>query len=350
MTRQMTRARLDALQQADTFVASTSLQVSRMELLDALEIARARFSLSDAELLYLRLAFRNVPQAHWEQGREPIFAWARVDVARVLGKCERTIHRLEASLVRKGMVVHRDGPRFQRWRRPDGTGGAGVSLAPCAVRASEILLARDEVIADQRAWREARRTIYALKREITGLLELANAPGQVLDVVREFIDAIPRRVAADAVVAELNDLIRHARTIAAQLVTAIGATERSCLKDRPVAPSHRPDSITSDSGTELRNNRGPGEGWRAQAEAEAVVTMGQEIGIDPETVIAVVRSAGMEACRDALHAMAARATARHRREPLRNPAAYLRTLTRIKGVDRKRWKQGGFCVKLSKMQ
>ena len=121
MTRQLTRARLDALQQADAFLASTSPDVARMELIDALEIARCRFALSDAELLYLRLAIRNVPQSHWGQGREPIFAWARIDVARVLGKCERTVHRIEAALVRKGLVVHRDGPRLQRWRRPDGT-------------------------------------------------------------------------------------------------------------------------------------------------------------------------------------------------------------------------------------
>ena len=351
MTRQLTRARLDALQQADAFLASTSPDVARMELIDALEIARCRFALSDAELLYLRLAIRNVPQSHWGQGREPIFAWARIDVARVLGKCERTVHRIEAALVRKGLVVHRDGPRLQRWRRPDGTAGAGVSLAPCAARANEILCARDEVIAEQRSWREARRTLYALKRELAGLLDLASAPADIGDVVREFIEAIPRRVAADAALADLRDLISRAREISRQLLAAIGMTERSYPGNTPVPPSNRPDSMDPDlPQLPLQSRPRLSSARYARADAEAVVAMGQEVGIEPEMVIAAVRAAGIDACKSALTAMVARATGTRQREPLRSPAAYLRTLTGIKSQDRKKWNARLSCVKMAEMQ
>jgi hypothetical protein len=94
----------------------------------------------------------------------------------------------------------------------------------------------------------------------------------------------------------------------------------------------------------------PGARERTAAEAEAVVTMGHEVGIEPEEVIAIVRKAGLDACRNALTDMVARASGRRRRDPLRNPAAYLRTLVGIKRSEQKRWSSGGDRVKMTKMQ
>jgi hypothetical protein len=189
-----------------------------------------------------------------------------------------------------------------------------------------------------------------LKRELAGLLDLASAPGSVAEIVRDFIESIPRRVAWDAVLADLEDMILRAREIAGQLLVAIGATERSSPQHTRVPPSHRPDSMTSDRVITARHSRMPGARERTAAEAEAVVTMGHEVGIEPEEVIAIVRKAGLDACRNALTDMVARASGRRRRDPLRNPAAYLRTLVGIKRSEQKRWSSGGDRVKMTKMQ
>jgi hypothetical protein len=134
MARKVTEARRSALAAAAAF-DGLPVKMSRMRLIDRIEIARTALNVSENEYLYLRLAFRNTPEDHWRGGREPIFGWSRVDVARALGKSERSITRIENALVEKGLIVHRDGPMLRRFggtlklmhwhRKPSTSTGSG---------------------------------------------------------------------------------------------------------------------------------------------------------------------------------------------------------------------------------
>lgn len=239
--RHHTVARLEALQLADTFVALPRT-INRMDLLDALEIGRHSFNLSDAELLYLRLAFRNVPAEYWQKGKEPIFSWARLDIARALGKHERSVCRIEQGLVAKGFIVHRDAPRYQRYKARPHAKGAGVSLAPVGARAAEILAARQDALRDHRAWYRARKDLYRARNACLGLVRTAAVDGETRAAIHEKVSGLPSRVSATMALEELQALLAEAARIEVELSTYQCATQMSLWGDETGPPDYTPDT------------------------------------------------------------------------------------------------------------
>ena len=242
MARKVTEARRSALAAAAAF-DGLPVKMSRMRLIDRIEIARAALNVSENEYLYLRLAFRNTPEDHWRGGREPIFGWSRVDVARALGKSERSITRIENALVEKGLIVHRDGPMLRRFGGSAYQDGRGVSLAPCAGRHAEIDALAQKTLDEHRLWSMARSEIFAARRVLEGLLASGHdLPAALRDVVRGFVSEVPERMTAGHGLDDLNRLRARGEHLLSTIEAFLGEPEMACRDTGNVTRNTNPES------------------------------------------------------------------------------------------------------------
>ncbi|TPK61513.1 replication initiation protein RepC [Mesorhizobium sp. B2-4-15] len=128
---------------------------------------------------------------------------------RAHGMAGATLRRNLAALVACGLVIRRDSPNGKRYARKGKDGAIdeafGFSLAPLLVRADEIRLAAERVLAEGRALRLMRERLTLQRRDIQKLIEAAVEEGATGDwgaIWRRFraiVDTIPRR-------ADLRDL------------------------------------------------------------------------------------------------------------------------------------------------
>lgn len=371
-------ARRTALACADRFDCLPP-GITRFHLIDALEIARAHFALSDAELLYLRLAIRSTADRLWARGQEPIFGWARIDIARVLCKSDRSIHRIEASLVAKGLIVHRDGPACRRHSPSAQSRGAGVSLAPCAARAAEILAAQKASLAEGRAWYRARKRLFVLRRALAGIARDRDLPETLRHALATRLADVPERLDAAMSQAMIACWIDSLSALLSKVRAFHAATEMTAGEDKNVLPSYSPDSLFPDHPAHrpelpdqgMEEPRVPGSGrpgtgrtqpglpgtglqapglqgpeWpartpkrpdptlpdppdRARADptqAEGAVTLALEAGLPMEVLLASVRSLGLDTAHQQVKQLHARMARQHQAGPIRAPVAYFRAL------------------------
>lgn len=235
--RTLTNARVNSLALADNYMPLPN-HIKRMDLLDALEISKTHFELTDAELLYLRLAFRNTPETSWHcKKKEPIFGWGKIDSARALGKTERTVSRIENGLVEKGFIAHRDGPQFRRYaiQCEDKRYAAGVSLAPIGTRHAEILAISEQIKQDQKSWYRARKDLYALKNQIISALD--KITGEILEKANSLLDRIPDRLDSTFDLTHLIKLVQSAKTLLKPILQHM-----SSQQDKNDRPKHKPDN------------------------------------------------------------------------------------------------------------
>lgn len=256
--RKITAERLMAQDMAQSF-AGLRTDIHHMQLLDALEIAAERYGLADHELRYLRFMFRQTRVSDWHAGREPIVGWPRIEIARALGKTERSIHRIESGLVAKGLIVHRDGPRFARFAVRAGNdmlSASGVSLAPIGSQSDRILQAAAETIEEAREWRRLRKSATHLRREL-----VAAATGQHQEAARatilSMVSELPERHEASTPLHVLKELVRRAAETLQHALVLVTTTIRTGPDGEPslsVDPQSAGASMSSQGDTDVLPN------------------------------------------------------------------------------------------------
>ncbi|PZQ48793.1 MAG: hypothetical protein DI556_13340 [Rhodovulum sulfidophilum] len=310
MSRTLTEAHLVALAIADRF-ESLPPKVNRMELADAIEILQCALNLTSTEVIYFRLACRNTPEAFWRDGHEPVFGWSRLRVARTMKLDERTISRIETSLVTKGLVVHRDGPTMRRHGGTRWYAGKGVSLAPAAARFDELRARARAAIDEDRRWEEARVSIYSGKSFLDGVLKRDDILPEVAETVMALMRDIPVRMQARMSLDELEPLAARVNNLVARLTELFGVPSMSSACDIHVRPETEPDSP---------NQRAAGDA----GEIALVVETAADAGIPVAVARKVVGDRGLERTRRALSGLEARL--RQTNAPVRSPVAYFQWL------------------------
>jgi len=330
--RRTTPERLDALQLADSFV-SLPPNLTRMQLLDAIEIARRELDgLTDAEYAYLRLAFRCVPESDWHRGSTPVFTWARNEIAYALFRSEASITRLEQSLVRKGLIVHRDAPRHQRFRSKDNGISYGVSLAPVAARASEILQLKEKVLLEHRQWRTARRRLYELRNEALALLSSIETGRSYLEDIIASARNLPNRIPATMDLMDVEKLVEFAEQLVTKIknVSFSSKTAHQCSKCE--TPNKQPESPYPDTCTTQKTVRS--KPVPAIMNFHNIARDALMAGITEPTLVRLVRTHGAGEVSECLsHLMDALSVSR----PIRSPAAYLTGILKKRSTDRQKY-------------
>lgn len=306
MARKLTDARIAALQVADAFEEIPDA-AHRMELADAIEAARAELNVTPVECLYLRMACRSVPDIFWRNGREPIFGWSRCAMARAMTLSERSISRIEQSLVRKGLIVHRDGAMLRRRGGCDSYDGTGVSLAPLAARWQEIVELARRVRREHREWGEARNEIYTGKGHIKAAAERPDIPAEIQAEINHVLDGIPERMCAGTTIDQMRRLRARVAKLVLALAHLLGVTETAHEADVGGDTKTNPDSLSKRPTV-------------APADVSEIVRQADQIGVAPSVALQAVTRRGVDRATYALGRLKRRLS-----EPeseIRSPTAY----------------------------
>lgn len=310
MTRKLTDARIAALKLADEFESLPS-GARPMQLADALEYARVDLNLGAMEYLYMRMAIRNTSVKFWFDGREPIFGWSRITIAVKLGICERSVSRLEEALVRKGLIVHRDGPMLRRHGGSHQRDGRGVSLAPIGARYDEIMDRARRVLREQREWGEARTEIYAAKEHLKAAAERDDVPDDVQEEIQEVLDEIPPRVSASTLFEELDRIRKRAAKLVVDILPHVSETETAHMRATSVTHKTNPDSLIQ----------------RARIDdfhTARLIAKADEMGLPPSVALKAANDRGVERVNFALRGLRKRLN--RSESPVRSPGAYFQWL------------------------
>lgn len=310
MSRTLTEAHLAALAIADRFECLPP-NVNRMALADAIEVLQCALNLTSTEVIYFRLACRNTAEVFWRDGHEPVFGWSRLRVARTMKLDERTISRIETSLVTKGLVIHRDGPTMRRHGGTRWYAGKGVSLAPAAARFDELRARARAAIDEDRRWEEARVSIYSGKSFLDGALKRDDISAEVVETVTALIRDIPVRMQARMSLDELEPLAARVNSLVAHLTELFEVPSMSSPCDILVRPETEPDSL---------HQRAAGDA----GEIALVVETAADAGIPVALARKVISHCGIEGTRRALRGLEARL--RRTNSPVRSTVAYFQWL------------------------
>lgn len=197
-------------------------------VLQDLTEARAAFGLTDRNLAVLSALLSFHPDRKLVDGPLTVFPSNASLGARLHGMPESTLRRHLAALVDAGIVLRHDSPNGKRYAMRDGRGQIdrvfGFDLRPLLLRADEIAAAAEAARETARQIRHARQTVILLMRDLTKILDMADAAADIADNHRARLAALQpmlrRKLDAEA----LSRLAGGLRSLRDEILAALPNT------------------------------------------------------------------------------------------------------------------------------
>lgn len=200
--------------------------LDKWEALRLLRIARTRIGVTDRQLTVLQALLSFVPGAMLRPGDPSCTVHpANATICdRLNGMPCSTMRRHLAALVDLGLVVRHDSPNGKRFvrRRPGAREVFGLDLSPLALRADELRDAAEEETKQEHLRAELRQDAILMRRDLTGLLDLAEADGQTSPALSRFaalIDGMTQALRRKLTTAALTTLCSDLRAAIVHLMT-----------------------------------------------------------------------------------------------------------------------------------
>lgn len=236
--------------QRETFVGLEH-GVDRYELLTLVKRAGRHAGFSPRMISLLDYYFAYTRACDWEEGSRPVVFQSLARTALDLGISERQVQRLENSLFELGAIAWNDSGNHRRFGQRCPESGRllyayGVELTPLAYLREELEEKLAEKQRHDELWLAAKRSISEARREIRALLDEASLRGVAVERLSSRLELIAGRVRTHLALSDLHQLLAEHRQLAEDLRREVAAgdlppSSTRCRQDRRQTESPQGD-------------------------------------------------------------------------------------------------------------
>ncbi|RRH74415.1 helix-turn-helix domain-containing protein [Falsigemmobacter faecalis] len=171
---------------------------SKYDLCDAITAAQGWLGVNQDCISLLIFLIKRTRDEDWMPGRHPLVAWNRFLICHHFDWSDDKLGRVEKDLSEAQLISFVDSSNCKRFmnRNNDGSisdDSAGISLAPCGVRALEIQALAHSVNEEGRALFDTYGEIFAIRGELQRLTALRELPHELVQLAKAKIKELPQR-------------------------------------------------------------------------------------------------------------------------------------------------------------
>ncbi|MFG6083299.1 plasmid replication protein RepC [Paracoccus litorisediminis] len=248
--------------------------VNKWDALRELATARTRYGLTDRDMTVLQALLSFYPGSNLDQPEKLVIHPSNDSICeRLNGMPCSTMRRHLGNLVTAGVIGRRDSPNGKRYVRRSAMGATayGFDLSPLIHRFAEFTTSAAAVRSAEQQVQELREAASLMRRDLYGLLELAQQSIGTLDRFRDLLSLTGRALRRKLTLPELDQISRDLEIALDQL--------RSSTCPPSTTPTESDEMSTNAAKTEQHYQRSDKEYLESEKSVENVTASRTENGI-----------------------------------------------------------------------
>jgi|GEM_PF-3140198 len=200
---------------------------SKYDLCDAINAAQGWLGVNQDCISLLIFLIKRTRDEDWMPGRHPLVAWNRFLICHHFDWSDDKLGRVEKDLSEAQLISFVDSSNCKRFmnRNNDGSisdGSAGISLAPCGVRALEIQALAHSVNEEGRALFDTYGEIFAIRGELQRLAALRELPRELVQLAKAKVKELPQRRTRKHGLTDLRTMLQASNEMVKKLKRFLG--------------------------------------------------------------------------------------------------------------------------------